>query len=180
LRKLEGRSAQFPRLDTDRRTSDFSAEDSHREGPNVTNTAAWSELQHRNSGRLMEASDADRDCLPVCPPFFSLGHSVDLTSQPQARPTDLFRGSVPPLPPLQIPSLQQNGTQQQQQQSRALYPQHNGPLTYPVTRPSSSSSPTYSVRRCTSLRTILLTWVISLAPSYVTDCPSLFGWSTAP
>ncbi|KAF9781260.1 hypothetical protein BJ322DRAFT_264707 [Thelephora terrestris] len=131
-RELEGRSAQFLRPDIGRRTSDFSTNDSYRGEPanNGTNTAAWGEFEYKKSGRLSNGSDADRDYL-------------------LARPTNLSRGSMPPPPPLHIPSLQYNGTQQQQQQqqqqSRALYPQHNGSLTYPVTSPtSSSSSPTYS------------------------------------
>jgi len=67
----------------------------------------------------------------------------------QARPQTLSRNSMHPPPPLHIPALQytNNSQPQQQQQSRALYPQQNGSLTYPVTSPTStSSSPTYSVR----------------------------------
>ena len=146
-RELEDRSAQFLRPDIGRRTSDISPNDSYRSDSNG-NTAAWGDFEYKKSGRLSNGSDADRDYLLVC----SLPSPSTYPSSPadlpplQARPPTLSRTSMPPPPPLHIPSLQYSGTQQQQQQSRALYPQQNGSLTYPVTSPtSSSSSPTYSV-----------------------------------
>lgn len=126
-RDLDDRSAQFLRPDIGRRTSEFSPNDSYRGETNGANNGGWGEFEYKKSGRLSNGSDPDRDYL-------------------LARPTTLSRGSMPPPPPLHIPSLQYNGTQQQQQQqSRPLYPHQNGSLTYPVTSPtSSSSSPTYS------------------------------------
>jgi hypothetical protein len=126
-RELDDRSAQFLRPDIGRRTSDISPNDSYRGDSNGANTAAWGEFEYKKSGRLSNGSDADRDYL-------------------LARPPTLSRTSMPPPPPLHIPSLQYSGAQQQQQQhSRVLYSQQNGSLTYPVTSPtSSSSSPTYS------------------------------------
>ena len=148
-RELDDRSAQFLRPDIGRRTSDISPNDSYRGDSNGANTAAWGEFEYKKSGRLSNGSDADRDYLLVCSPLFDVypSNAVDLPS-PQARPPTLSRTSMPPPPPLHIPSLQYSGAQQQQQQqSRVLYSQQNGSLTYPVTSPtSSSSSPTYSVR----------------------------------
>jgi len=150
-RELEDRSAQFLRPDIGRRTSDFSPNDSYRGDANGTNTAAWGEFDYKKSGRLSNGSDPDRDYLLVCPSLATtlpLEPSIDTFSL-QARPPTLSRNSMPPPPPLHIPSLQYSGNsqQQQQQQSRALFPQQNGSLTYPVTSPtSSSSSPSYSVR----------------------------------
>lgn len=148
-RELEDRSAQFLRPDIGRRTSDFSPADSYRGDSNATNTAAWGEFDYKKSGRLSTGSDPDRDYLLVCPPPSLqqyLSNSLS-TSVLQARPQTLSRNSMPPPPPLHIPSLQYSGNSQpQQQQPRALYPQQNGTLTYPVTSPtSSSSSPSYSV-----------------------------------
>lgn len=148
-RQLEDRSAQFLRPDIGRRTSDFSPNDSYRSDSNGANTATWGDFEYKKSARLSNGSDPDRDYVLVCPlPLYSdtcLERPVDLPLQ--ARPTTISRSSMPAPPPLHIPSLQY-GTQQQQQQqqSRALYTQQNGPMTYPVTSPtSSSSSPTYSV-----------------------------------
>ena len=148
-RELEDRSAQFLRPDIGRRTSDFSPNDSYRGDSSAISAAGWGEFDYKKSGRLSNGSDTDRDYLLVCPP--SLRFDQPPTILPQARPPSLSRNSMPPPPPLHIPSLQySNNSQQQQQQqsqSRALYPQQNGSLTYPVTSPtSSSSSPTYSVR----------------------------------
>ena len=151
-RELEDRSAQFLRPDIGRRTSDFSPNDSYRGDSNAANTAAWGDFDYKKSGRLSNGSDADRDYLLVCPlpPSPQCYPSNALSTPPlQARPPSLSRNSMQPPPPLHIPSLQysNNSQQQQQQQSRALFPQQNGPLTYPVTSPtSSSSSPSYSVR----------------------------------
>ncbi|KAF9648305.1 hypothetical protein BDM02DRAFT_2324164 [Thelephora ganbajun] len=151
-RELEDRSAQFLRPDIGRRTSDFSQNDSYRGDSNGTNTTAWGEFDYKKSGRLSNGSDPDRDYLLVCPPpslrcDISPQSSIDLSSL-QARPPTLSRNSMHPPPPLHIPALQYSGNsqpQQQQPQSRALYSQQNGSLTYPVTSPtSSSSSPTYS------------------------------------
>jgi len=144
-RELEDRSAQFLRPDIGRRTSDFTPNDSYR---GDTNTATWGDFDYKKSGRLSNGSDVDRDYLLVCSLRCDvpLERSIDIASQ--ARPQSLSRNSMQPPPPLHIPSIQYNGNQQpQQQQSRALYAQQGGPLTYPVTSPtSSSSSPTYSVR----------------------------------
>ena len=102
-------------------------------------------------------------CWYVPPPFAVISYlsNILLTFTLQARPTTLSRNSMPPPPPLHIPSLQYSTNsqqQQQQQQSRALFPQQNGSLTYPVTSPtSSSSSPSYSVRLRSSPSTNLLT-----------------------
>jgi len=148
-RELEDRSAQFLRPDIGRRTSDFSPNDSYRGDSNGANTAAWGEFDYKKSGRLSNGSDPDRDYLLVCPPIPSYLSNTLSTFPLQARPQTLSRNSMPPPPPLHIPSLQYSGNsqQQQQQQSRALFPQQNGSLTYPVTSPtSSSSSPSYSVR----------------------------------
>jgi hypothetical protein len=148
-RELEDRSAQFLRPDIGRRTSDISPNDSYR-GDSNGNTATWGDFEYKKSGRLSNGSDADRDYLLVCSlpsPSTYPSNLVDLPRL-QARPPTLSRTSMPPPPPLHIPSLQYSGTQQQQhqQQSRVLYSQQNGSLTYPVTSPtSSSSSPTYSV-----------------------------------
>lgn len=148
-RELDDRSAQFLRPDIGRRTSDISPNDSYRGDSNGANAAAWGDFDYKKSGRLSNGSDTDRDYMLVGPLHFNTTHPpnvVDLPS-PQARPPTLSRTSMPPPPPLHIPSLQYSGTQQQQQQqSRVLYSQQNGSLTYPVTSPtSSSSSPTYSV-----------------------------------
>ena len=148
-RELEDRSAQFLRPDIGRRTSDFSPNDSYRSDSNGINGTGWGDFDYKKSARLSNGSDADRDYMLVCPPGSTYPPNTPSTFPPQARPT-ATRNSMPPPPPLHIPSLQYNGNsqqQQQQQQSRALYPQQNGSLTYPVTSPtSSSSSPTYSVR----------------------------------
>ena len=148
-RELEDRSAQFLRPDIGRRTSDFSANDSYRSDSNGLGATTWGEFDYKKSGRISNGSDTERDYLLVCPP--SLRFDLPPTFLPQARPTSLSRNSMPPPPPLHIPSLQYNSNSQQQQQqqtqSRALYSQQNGSMTYPVTSPtSSSSSPTYSVR----------------------------------
>jgi hypothetical protein len=154
-RELEDRSAQFLRPDIGRRTSDFSPNDSYRSDSSGANTAVWAEFDYKKSGRLSNGSDADRDYLLVCSPSprFDPSPNAPPTFPLQARPQTHTRNSMPPPPPLHIPALQYSGNSQQQQQqqqqtqSRALYAQQNGPLTYPVTSPtSSSSSPTYSVR----------------------------------
>jgi len=98
-------------------------------------------------------------------------------------------GANPP-PPLHIPALQySNSSRQQQQQPREFHPQQNGSLTYPVTGPTStSSSPTYSVSTINQILPTLRHWqvhqrvpvTISLVPSFVTDCLSIFGWSATP
>ena len=148
-RELEDRSAQFLRPDIGRRTSDFSPNDSYRSDSSSINGAGWGDFDYKKPGRLSNGSDTDRDYLLVCPPGSTYPPNAPSTFPLQARPT-VPRNSMPPPPPLHIPSLQYNSNsqqqQQQQQQSRALYPQQNGSLTYPVTSPtSSSSSPTYSV-----------------------------------
>ena len=150
-RELEDRSAQFLRPDIGRRTSDFSPNDSYRSDSNGINGTGWGDFDYKKSGRLSNGSDSDRDYMLVCPPGSTYPPNTPSTFPLQARPA-VARSSMPPPPPLHIPSLQYSGNsqqqqQQQQQQSRALYPQQNGSMTYPVTSPtSSSSSPTYSVR----------------------------------
>jgi len=154
-RELEDRSAQFLRPDIGRRTSDFSPNDSYRSDSSSVNGTGWGDFDYKKPGRLSNGSDPDRDYLLVCPSGSTYPPNTPSTFPLQARPA-VPRNSMPPPPPLHIPSLQYNSNSQQQQQqqqqhqqqqSRALYPQQNGSLTYPVTSPtSSSSSPTYSVR----------------------------------